>query len=145
VYEEEEDDYKVYEIPDEDWDSEAEDAGGGEWVKGKWIPLNKKKDRWWEHHAQIKKEKLAKKERQEKREKRRGTHSLTHSLAYSLTHWLTHSLTGLLTYSLTGLLTHSLTGLLIHSLAYSLTHSKKKKSWMKQQEILKQTTNHLIS
>ena len=71
MYEEEEDDYKVYEIPDEDWDSEAEDAGGGEWVKGKWIPLNKKKERWWEHHAQIKKEKLAKKERQEKREKKR--------------------------------------------------------------------------
>ena len=35
-------------IPDEDWDSEAENAGGGSWVKGEWVPVIKKKEKWWE-------------------------------------------------------------------------------------------------
>lgn len=35
-------------IPDEDWDSEAEGAGGGSFIKGEWVPIVKKKERWWE-------------------------------------------------------------------------------------------------
>ena len=34
-------------IPDEDWDSDAEEAGGGHWQKGEWIPIRKKKNKWW--------------------------------------------------------------------------------------------------
>lgn len=33
---------------DEDWDSDAEEAGAGQWVKGEWQPIVKKKERWWE-------------------------------------------------------------------------------------------------
>jgi ankyrin repeat protein len=32
----------------EDWDSDADDGGDGEWVKGKWVGKVKKKSRWWE-------------------------------------------------------------------------------------------------
>jgi len=34
-------------IPDVDWDSEADEAGGGEFVKGQWVPMVKKKEKWW--------------------------------------------------------------------------------------------------
>jgi len=30
-------------IKDEDWDSEAEDAGGGQWIMGEWVSISKKK------------------------------------------------------------------------------------------------------
>ena len=36
------------EIKDEDWDSEADTAVGGSWVKGEWVPIIHKKERWWE-------------------------------------------------------------------------------------------------
>ena len=35
-------------IADEDWDSDAEDAGDGYWHKGEWVGVSKKKDKWWE-------------------------------------------------------------------------------------------------
>jgi ankyrin repeat protein len=35
-------------LQQEDWDSDAEDGGDGEWVKGKWVGKVKKKSRWWE-------------------------------------------------------------------------------------------------
>lgn len=38
-------------IPDVDWDSEAEEAGGGKFVKGEWVPDVKKKAKWWETEA----------------------------------------------------------------------------------------------
>ena len=34
-------------LPDADWDSDAEEAGGGEWVKGEWHPIRKKKEQWY--------------------------------------------------------------------------------------------------
>lgn len=37
----------------EDWDSDADDGGDGEWVKGEWIGKVKKKSRWWELKAEI--------------------------------------------------------------------------------------------
>lgn len=43
---------QVSEIPDADWDSEAEDpdtvSGAGAWVMGDWVPAVRKKERWWE-------------------------------------------------------------------------------------------------
>lgn len=40
------------ELRDEEWDSDADDAGDGEWVKGKWVPIVKKSKNWWEKHKQ---------------------------------------------------------------------------------------------
>lgn len=35
-------------VDDAEWDSDAEGAAGGSWVKGEWVPVVKKKARWWE-------------------------------------------------------------------------------------------------
>ena len=56
----EEEDYE--EIKDEDWDSDAEDAGGGRWEKGKWVPDKKKRERWWEKRKKKTPEELAEEE-----------------------------------------------------------------------------------
>jgi hypothetical protein len=46
---------RASEIPDADWDSDAEDpssiAGAGAWVMGEWVPTVQKKERWWEKHS----------------------------------------------------------------------------------------------
>jgi hypothetical protein len=42
-------------LKDEDWDSDAENAGGGSWVKGEWVPEVKKKEKWWEKGKNLKK------------------------------------------------------------------------------------------
>ena len=39
------------ELKDEDWDSDADEAGGGTWVKGEWVPLVKKKEKWWDRES----------------------------------------------------------------------------------------------
>lgn len=38
-------------MKDEDWDSDADDAGGGSWVKGEWVPIIKKKEKWWDRDS----------------------------------------------------------------------------------------------
>ena len=58
-------------IPDADWDSEAEDAGGGEWVKGEWVPIVKKKEKWWIREPKKGSEAEASKKQQEQEEEER--------------------------------------------------------------------------
>ena len=34
-------------LKDEDWDSDADEAVGGQWVKGEWVPIKHKRDNWY--------------------------------------------------------------------------------------------------
>ena len=43
----------VEEIPAEEWDSDDENAGDGEWVKGKWVPTTKLRSRWWDRDGAV--------------------------------------------------------------------------------------------
>lgn len=42
------DDDILDEIPDAEWDSDADDAMSGEWVKGEWVPVPRKRNDWWD-------------------------------------------------------------------------------------------------
>jgi hypothetical protein len=45
-------------LQDEDWDSDAEGATGGEWVKGEWVAYEFKAKKWWlkEERMKVRKE-----------------------------------------------------------------------------------------
>eukprot|EP01035_Chromulina_nebulosa_P021768 gene21768-28169_t len=36
------------EIEDAEWDSDADEAGDGYWLKGEWVPIQKSRKNWWE-------------------------------------------------------------------------------------------------
>jgi ankyrin repeat protein len=60
--EEEDEDEEEWQLPDtaqleKEWDSDGEEAGGGDWVKGKWVPVVTTKIRWWERGTKKKKKK----------------------------------------------------------------------------------------
>ena len=64
------------EIPQELWDSDAEDAGGGHWEKGEWVDSPRmKKANWWDKKAvkKYKKEKKKVKTALTTKEKKRAT------------------------------------------------------------------------
>jgi ankyrin repeat protein len=41
-------DEQLDEISDAEWDSDADDAMSGEWIKGEWVPFSRKRDDWWD-------------------------------------------------------------------------------------------------